>query len=233
MIIKYLGKIDFHSSYAAMQDFTNGRNETTPDELWICEHPPVFTQGLAGKTEHVLAHTPIPIVHTNRGGQITFHGPGQIVAYPLIDLRRLGFFVKEYVYLLEESVLKTLLHFDVTGHRVKDAPGIYVQLDAPHGHSVLNKPDAKSFTSMPIRSQFYGLGKISALGIKVSRHCTYHGLSLNVDMDLAPFDLINPCGYPGLKTIDLSTIGVAVETNEVAQVLAEKLIAYLQPRQIS
>ena len=230
MITKFLGNIEFASVYSAMQRFTDERSPDTQDELWICEHPAIFTQGLAGKAEHVLEHSNIPILQTNRGGQITFHGPGQVVAYPLVDLNGLGIFVKEYVYILEESILKTLLYFGVTGHRVKGAPGIYVRLDSPNGHSIL-KPeiDANTLHNHPIE-QFQGLGKIAALGIKVSRHRAYHGLSLNVDMDLSPFKLINPCGYKGLITTDLSTIGVKVEIGEVAKVLADKLSAYLQPK---
>jgi len=230
MIIRQLGMVEFASCYAAMQSFTDAREDSTPDELWLCEHPPTFTQGLAGKPEHLLAPTLIPLIHTNRGGQITYHGPGQVVAYPLVDLKRLGIFVKEYVYLLEESVLKTLLYFGVTGHRVKDAPGIYVRLDSPHGHSVLKPQTLTQSASSPDKPQFKGLGKIAALGIKVSRHRTYHGLSLNVAMDLSPFDLINPCGYPNLRTVDLSTIDVTAKLNQVAQILGGKLSIYLQPR---
>jgi lipoyl(octanoyl) transferase len=230
MIIRHLGLVEFATCYAEMQKFTDAREDSTPDEVWLCEHQPTFTQGLAGKPEHLLAPTPIPLIHTNRGGQITYHGPGQVVAYPLVDLKRLGIFVKEYVYLLEECVLKTLLHFGVTGHRVKDAPGIYVRMDAPHGHSILN-PQGNTLSGPDVGSeQFKGLGKIAALGIKVSRHRTYHGLSLNVAMDLSPFDLINPCGYPNLRTVDLSTIEVKAELSEVALVLGEKLSTYLQPR---
>ncbi len=227
MITKRLGCVEYQSTYAQMQGFTLDRIDSTPDELWICEHPPVFTQGIAGKPEHLIQSTSIPVLQTNRGGQITYHGPGQIVAYPLIDLKRLGIFVKEFVYLLEEAVLKTLLYFGVTGHRVKDAPGIYVQLEAPHGHSILRVDQHTHNSGEP---QFNGLGKIAALGIKVSKHRAYHGLSLNVKMDLRPFDLINPCGYHGLKTIDLSTIGVDAEVLEVSRVLEEKLSTYLQPK---
>jgi lipoyl(octanoyl) transferase len=230
MIIKDLGRIEYLHSYVAMQQFTRERDDSTPDELWICEHSPTFTQGLAGKAEHLIADTPIPIVQTDRGGQITFHGPGQIVAYPLVDLKRLGIFVKEYVYLLEESIIKTLLHFGVTGHRVKAAPGIYVQLNSPFGHSILPGIEGQHFGNPASADPFHGLGKIAALGIKVSRHRAYHGLSLNVNMDLNPFDLINPCGYKGLKTIDLSTIGVSVEVSEVARVLAGKLDTYLESK---
>ncbi len=162
----------------------------------------MFTQGLAGKAGPRAGPGHIPVVQTNRGGQVTYHGPGQVVAYPLMDLRRAGYFVKEYVYRLEEAVIRTLAHFGVTGHRVAGAPGIYVRLDDPFSHAALTGP------AQPGNS-FNGLGKIAALGIKVSRHCTYHGVALNVAMDLEPFSRINPCGYAGLQTVDLSTIGVS------------------------
>ena len=219
---RFLGRVDYLPTYQAMQDFTAQRTEETPDALWICEHDPVFTQGLAGKPEHLLLPGDIPVVATNRGGQVTFHGPGQVVAYPLVDLRRAGYFVKEYVFRIEESVVRTLAHFGVTGHRVGGAPGIYVRLDDPFSHSRLATPE-------PGRDPFLGLGKIAALGIKVSRHSTYHGLALNVAMDLEPFSRINPCGYAGLQTVDLSTIGVQTTWDEAANVLAAKLDTYLAP----
>lgn len=220
MEIRQLGRVDYLSTYEAMQVFTASRSPATPDELWLCEHPPVFTQGLAGLASHLLAPGDIPVVQTNRGGQVTYHGPGQVMAYPLLDLQRRGYFVKEYVYKLEESVIRTLAHFGVTGHRVAGAPGIYVRLDDPFGHAALTGPQ-------PATDPFRGLGKISALGIKVSRHCTYHGAALNVDMDLEPFDRINPCGHAGLKTVDLSTIGVQTTWDEASRVLGEQLAARL------
>ena len=215
-----LGRMDYVPTYEAMQAFTAERQPDTPNQLWLCEHPPVFTQGLAGQADHVLMPGDIPVVQTNRGGQVTYHGPGQVMAYPLVNLQRAGYFVKEYVYKLEESVIRTLAHFGVTGHRVAGAPGIYVRLDDPFGHAALVGP-------APANDPFKGLGKISALGIKVSRHCTYHGAALNVAMDLSPFERINPCGYAGLKTVDLSTIGVITTWEEVAQVLAHQLTARL------
>jgi len=219
---QWLGRADYLATYAAMQRFTQERTPETPDALWICEHDPVFTQGLAGKTDHILAPGPIPVVQTDRGGQVTFHGPGQVVAYPLIDLRRAGYYVKEYVYRIEESVLRTLAHFGVTGHRVAGAPGIYVRLDDPFSHAALTGP-------RPAHDPFRGLGKIAALGIKVSRHATYHGVALNVGMDLEPFSRINPCGYAGLQTVDLSTIGIQTTWEEAATVLSQKLTAFLAP----
>ena len=220
MEVRFLGQVDYLPTYEAMQTFTAGRTAETPNELWICEHPPVFTQGLAGQAGHLLMPGAIPVVQTNRGGQVTFHGPGQVMAYPLVDLQRAGYYVKEYVYKLEESVIQTLAHFGVTGHRVAGAPGIYVRLDDPFSHAAWVGP------ALP-NDPFKGLGKISALGIKVSRHRTYHGAALNVAMDLEPFNRINPCGYAGLKTVDLSTIGVDASWHEAAQVLAGQLTARL------
>ena len=222
MEIRQLGRVDYLPTYEAMQAFTAERTEGTPDQLWICEHPPVFTQGLAGQAGHLLAPGNIPVVQTNRGGQVTFHGPGQVMAYPLLNLQRRGYFVKEYVFKLEESVIRTLAHFGVTGHRVAGAPGIYVRLDDPFAHGALTGPADP-------RDPFRGLGKISALGIKVSNHCTYHGVALNVAMDLAPFDGINPCGYAGLQTVDLAKLGLAVEVPDAAQRLADQLAALLAP----
>jgi lipoyl(octanoyl) transferase len=222
-----LGRVAYSPTYAAMQEFTLARTEATPDALWICEHPAVFTQGLAGKSDHVLLPGDIPVIATNRGGQVTYHGPGQVVAYPLIDLKRAGYFVKEYVYRLEEAVIRTLAHFGVTGHRVSGAPGIYVRLDDPASHALLPQRPQKS--AVGTAPDFTGLGKIAALGIKVSRNCTYHGVALNVAMDLEPFSRINPCGYAGLQTVDLSTIGVSVVWTEAANVLSQKLLTYLTP----
>ncbi|HEX2547219.1 MAG TPA: lipoyl(octanoyl) transferase LipB [Ramlibacter sp.] len=228
MHVKVLGRVDYLPTYQAMQAFTEGRTADAPDELWICEHPPVFTQGLAGKADHLLAPGDIPVVSTNRGGQVTYHGPGQVVAYPLVDLQRAGYFVKEYVYRLEEAVLRTLGEFGVTGHRVRGAPGIYVRLEDPTGHARLPSP-LPSPASGRGSPEFQGLGKIAALGIKVTRHRTYHGLALNVAMDLQPFERINPCGYAGLRTVDLSTIGVSTTWNEAAALLGHKLEALLAP----
>ena len=219
---RQLGLVEYASTFAAMQDFTAARDAGTPDALWICEHPPVYTQGLAGKADHLLNPGNIAVVQSDRGGQVTYHGPGQVVAYPLIDLKRAGYYVKEYVYRIEESVIKTLTHFGVTGHRIAGSPGIYVRLDNPHAHAALTGP------LLPA-DPFRGLGKIAALGIKVSRHCTYHGVALNVAMDLSPFERINPCGYAGLRTVDLSTIGVSVSWQEAADVLSHKLVHSLAP----
>ena len=222
MLVKHLGHVPYTDTYQAMQDFTALRTAETGDELWLCEHPPVFTQGLAGLANHVLNPGTTPVIATNRGGQVTYHGPGQVMAYPLLNLQRRGYFVKEYVYRLEESVIRTLAHFGVTGHRVANAPGIYVRMADPFAHTALTGPVSPN-------DPFKGLGKISALGIKVSRHCSYHGLALNVKMDLEPFQRINPCGYAGLQSVDLFTIGINTSWEEAADVLAHKLSALLAP----
>lgn len=222
MNIQHLGRVAYGTTFEAMQTFTAGRGDLTPDELWICEHDPVFTQGLAGKAEHVLLAGDIPVVASNRGGQVTYHGPGQVVAYPLIDLQRAGYYVKEYVFRLEEAVIRSLSDVGITGHRVRGAPGIYVRLADPRSHHRLPTPSAGA-------DPFEGLGKIAALGIKISRHCTYHGLALNVNMDLSPYSRINPCGYAGLPTVDLSTIGVSITWDEAADALTRHLRALLTP----
>ena len=228
MQVRKLGRVDYVDTALAMQSFTASRTTETPDELWLCEHNPVFTQGIAGKADHLLHPGDIQIVQTNRGGQVTYHGPGQLVAYPLIDLRRTGYFVKEYVYRLEEAVIRTLMHFGVTGHRVAHAPGVYVRLDDPSGHSMLAQRPQKGLGKDDAQD-FGGLGKIAALGIKVSQHCTYHGVALNVNMDLEPYTRINPCGYAGLRTVDLSTMGVTIPIDEAARVLADQLQRRLAP----
>jgi lipoyl(octanoyl) transferase len=215
-----LGRRPYADVEPAMRDFTAARTADTEDELWLVEHDPVFTQGVAGRDEHVLVAGDVPVVRTERGGQVTYHGPGQVVAYPLVDLRRLGIYVKEYVFRIEAALIDTLADYGVTGHRVRGAPGIYVRLADPFGHAVL-APGA-----VDLAQPSHGLGKIAALGIKVSKHRTYHGLALNVDMDLAPFERINPCGYAGLRTVDLKDIGVAATWGDAAG----RLAAHLQRR---
>ena len=221
MIVKRLGPVAYDLTLEAMRAFTAARSDGTEDELWLCEHPPVFTQGLAGKDEHMLDAGSVPVVRTDRGGQVTYHGPGQVVAYPLVDLRRLGVYVKEYVFRLEQALLKTLEAYGVTGHRVRGEPGVYVRLDAPFDHAVLQPATGAD--------PFAGLAKIAAIGVKVSRHCAYHGVALNVAMDLRPFAGINPCGYEGLRTVDLSTIGIQASVDEVADVLGHSLASRLSP----
>jgi lipoyl(octanoyl) transferase len=220
MQIRTLGRVDYAATLEAMRAFTDSRTPDTPDELWLCEFEPVYTQGLAGQASHVLDAGGITVVQTNRGGQVTYHGPGQVVAYPLVDLKRLGIFVKEYVFRLETAVIQTLEGLGVTGHRVAGAPGIYVRLDDPGAHAALAGPADPA-------DPFKGLGKIAALGIKVSRHCTYHGVALNVAMDLQPFAGINPCGYAGLATVDLARIGVSTDWPEAARRFGERLAAQL------
>jgi len=160
-------------------------------------------------------------VRSERGGQVTYHGHGQVVAYPLVDLRRLHIYVKEYVYRLEQAALDVLASYGLTGHRVRGAPGVFVRLHDPAGHAALGPLDAAD--------PFAGLGKVAALGIKVSGHCAYHGLALNVAMDLEPFTRINPCGYAGLQTVDLATLGVAATWSDVAERLGTRLTGLLAP----
>lgn len=222
MLIRTLGRQPYAPTVDAMRAFTEARTDGTPDELWLVEHDPVYTQGLAGKAEHLLHPGAIPVVPTNRGGQVTYHGPGQVVAYPLVDLKRLGIYVKEFVYRLENAVIKVLESHQITGHRVAGAPGIYVRLADPGSHARLTGP-------APGGDPFAGLGKVAALGIKVSRHCTYHGVALNVDMDLTPFGGIHPCGYAGLQTVDLARLGVSTDWATVAQQLGSRLAAQFTP----
>jgi lipoyl(octanoyl) transferase len=241
MQVEFKGLVPYAPTYEAMQAYITAWQRDTPEnlsqiglqpneymreQLWICEHSPVFTQGLAGKAEHVIAAGDIPVVQTNRGGQVTYHGPGQVVAYPMIDLKARGYFVKEYVHRIEEAVIRTLMHFGITGHRVRGAPGIYVRIAEPASHSRLLGADGLplSESELPARTD---IGKIAALGIKVSRHFTYHGVALNVAMDLAPFERINPCGYAGLRTVDMASCGVNANWDEVARVLAGQLVARL------
>jgi len=222
MQVRQLGRQPYAPTVEAMRAFTEARMPDTPDELWLVEHDPVYTQGLAGKPEHLLNPAGIPVVPTNRGGQVTYHGPGQVVAYPLVDLKRLGIYVKEYVYRLESAVIRVLQAHGVTGHRVAGAPGIYVRLADPGSHAMLTGP-------APGGDPFAGLGKVAALGIKISRHCSYHGVALNVAMDLAPFGGINPCGYAGLQTVDLARLGVSTDWATVAQQLGDRLVAQFTP----
>ena len=241
MQVEFKGLAPYLPTYEAMQSFVASARPLNTENLsqmgsqpannirevlWICEHSPVFTQGLAGKAEHVIAAGDIPVVQTNRGGQVTYHGPGQVVAYPMIDLKARGYFVKEYVHRLEEATIRTLMHFGITGHRVRGAPGIYVWLSDPASHSRLLGADGQPMQEAELAKRS-DIGKIAALGIKVSRHMTYHGLALNVAMDLSPYERINPCGYAGLRTVDMAFCGVNASWDEVAQVLADKLVFHL------
>lgn len=210
MIVRDLGRTEYLATWEAMRTFTRARTAETEDELWLVEHSPLFTLGQAGRREHLLAPTDIPLVASDRGGQITYHGPGQVVAYPLLDLHRLGIFVKELVFRLEQSVIQTLESYSIDGRRVRGAPGVYVP-----------------FPASTASGDFAGLAKIAAIGIKVTRGCTTHGIALNVSMDLGPFSLINPCGYANLPAVDMATLDRRVDWNDAAGRLADRLQAHL------
>ena len=196
MIVKRLGLVEYAPALEAMRAFTAGRTDDTPDEIWLLQHPPVYTLGQAGKPEHLLQNPAgIPLVHIDRGGQITYHGPGQLVAYLLLDLPRRKIKVRELVNLMEQAIIDTLADYGLAAERKDGAPGVYIAGD-----------------------------KIAALGLRVKNGCSYHGLAINVDADLAPFGWINPCGYEGLKTIRMKDFGV---TDGVEQV-GERLLANLQ-----
>jgi len=201
--IHYLGLQDYQDTYDAMKEFTLHRDKDTPDQMWVLEHTPVFTLGLAGDLNHLLDHnTKIDLVQVDRGGQITYHGPGQIIVYLLLDLKRLGIYVKELVFRMEQAIINTLEHYQIATERQVGAPGIYLCSTSQSTHAG---------------------AKIAALGLKVTRHCSYHGLALNVNMDLAPFLMINPCGYPDLETIDMKSLGVEKELSEVSKTLVSEL----------
>jgi lipoyl(octanoyl) transferase len=198
MKIVNLGLQAYSQTWAAMKDFTNARDSHTEDELWIVEHPSVFTQGISSKAEHLLTTSEIPVVDTDRGGQITFHGPGQLIIYCLIDLKRLGIGVKKMVSLIESSIMELLQEYNIESHLKEGAPGVYVDG-----------------------------AKIAALGLKVKKGSTYHGLSLNVDMALSPFEQINPCGYQGLKVTQLSDLKDNINIENVADKLIKILIKHV------
>ncbi len=200
----------YEASFAAMRAFTDARTPDTPDQLWLVEHPPVYTLGLGADPGHVLDAHGIPLVQTDRGGEVTYHGPGQAVAYLLFDLRKPGkkLLPREFVQGIEQAVIDVLAAYNLVGERKAGAPGIYVADDGSG-------------------SRWTG-AKIAALGLKIrASGCTYHGVSLNVAMDLQPFGWINPCGYPGLATVDMKTLGVDAPLAEVQQQLAQALIQRL------
>lgn len=209
-VIRHLGQADYEPTFAAMRAFTDARTEDTPDELWIVEHPPVYTLGLGADRGHLLAGaTSIPCVQTDRGGEVTYHGPGQVVIYLMMDLRRNKpggkLFARQFVNKIEQAIINVLAAYNLDGERVEGAPGIYMSGGPKKG------------------------AKIAALGLKVRGNgCTYHGVSLNVDMDLAPFSWINPCGYAGLETVDMRTVGVIAPLVDVQQALADELVLQLQ-----
>ena len=196
--IRWLGRVEYEPTWRAMQRFTDERGEDTPDEVWFLEHPPVFTQGMAGKAEHVLAPGDVPVVPIDRGGQVTYHGPGQLVVYPLLDLRRLKLGVRELVVALEQAVIGLCAAHGIEAAGRRDAPGVYV-----------------------------GGRKLASIGLRVRRGGSYHGLALNVDGDLEPFSRINPCGYAGLEMTRLSDLGVRLGVREVAETLAPELAGTL------
>ena len=185
MIVKHLGLTDYATAYQAMQDFNAQRDADTPDEIWLIEHPPVFTLGLAAKPEHILDAGNIPVVKIDRGGQVTYHGPGQLVVYLLLDLKRRNIGVRELVRTMEQAIIDTLADYDIASQRIAGAPGIYIDG-----------------------------AKIAALGLRVKRGCCYHGLALNVDMDLVPFTRINPCGYAGMPVTQTKDLGLRANTDE-------------------
>ena len=201
-LIRELGRVDYTPTFERMQALTVARDVNSPDEFWLLEHPPVFTLGQAGLESHLLHATSVPLVHTDRGGQITYHGPGQVVIYMLLDLKRRSMMIKEWVRRIEEAIILTLGDYGLQTERHEGAPGIYISNDGTQTHAG---------------------AKIAALGLKVKNGCTYHGLSLNVVMDLSPFLQINPCGYAGLETVDMRTMGVDAPQDEVAHVLANYL----------
>ncbi len=198
LIIRALGEQPYLATWQAMQAFTEERHESTPDELWCLEHPPVYTQGQAGKAEHILAPGDIPVVQVDRGGQVTYHGPGQLVVYLLIDLRRARLGVRELVDIIEQAIVSVLARSGITATPRPDAPGVYV-----------------------------GDAKIASLGLRVRRGCSFHGLALNVDMDLEPFGRINPCGYQGLAMTRMVDTVSGVTVAEVAGNLASGLAVRL------
>ncbi len=210
-LVKHLGIADYESTYQAMREFTQQRDGDTPDEIWVLEHPPVFTLGLAGDASNL--HSPsnqIPLVQVDRGGEITYHGPGQIVVYLLLDLRRLGIFVKELVSRIEQALIDTLADFGIRAERHAGAPGIYIAQES----------------SMPLECRG---AKIAALGLKVSKGCSYHGLALNVSTDLTAFARIHPCGYEGLRTVDMQTLGIKDNIDIIRQTLLGHLQKQLIP----
>ena len=206
LLARPLGLVDYAPTWQAMAEFTSARTASTPDELWLCEHPPVYTLGQAGKPEHLLADNGIPLVKCDRGGQITYHGPGQVVLYPLLDLNRRHLGVRDLVRRLEQAVIDLLGEFAIEARRLDGAPGVYV-----------DRGDGSPYPA-----------KIAALGLRIRRGCSYHGLSLNVAMELAPFSAINPCGYAGMPVTQLRDLGVTLAPADAGEQLVEQLRRQLQ-----
>lgn len=197
-LLRWLGRADYEPTWRAMQAFTDARTAADPDQIWFLEHPPVFTMGMNGKYEHVLAPADIPVVQIDRGGQVTYHGPGQLVVYPLLDVRRLGVGVRQLVVALENAVIAMVAQWNIQAIGRRDAPGIYVEAR-----------------------------KLASIGLRIRRGCSYHGLALNVGMDLEPFRRINPCGYQGLEVTDLRSLGVTATVESVARTFAPHLLRTL------
>jgi lipoyl(octanoyl) transferase len=204
-----------------MQAFTEARTAQTPDEIWLVEHEPVYTLGQASKPEHLLNPGKIPVVQTDRGGQVTYHGPGQVMAYILADLKRSGRYIKAMVYQIEDATIETLRIYGIEDAcRKEGAPGVYVPVRRLQAASAIVDPASE------LASSRLELAKIAALGIKVRNGCTYHGMALNVDMDLTPFDGINPCGYAGLQTVCMAQYGVKASWEEVAHTLSQQIVRF-------
>lgn len=198
-LLRWLGRVEYEPTWRAMQSFTEQRTSATPDEIWFLEHPPVFTLGMNAAPEHLLAPGDIPVVQIDRGGQVTYHGPGQLVVYPLIDVRRAGLGVRQLVMSLENAIIDLLASWNITALARRDAPGVYVN----------------------------GC-KVASIGLRIRRGSSYHGLAFNVAMDLEPFQRINPCGYRGLEVIDLRSLGVNASVQQVADALSPRLLASLR-----
>ena len=199
VLVKHLGLVAYEPTWRAMQAANKSRTADTRDEFWLLEHPPVFTLGLAGKVEHVLAPGDIAVIRIDRGGQVTYHGPGQLVVYLLLDLKKRGYGVKALVKRIEQSMIDLLAEYGIDSYRLAGMPGVYAHL---------NDADAK----------------IAAIGLRVANHATYHGLSLNIDMDLEPFSRINPCGYAGMAVTQMRNFGVT----DKMSVIGEKLVSHLK-----
>ena len=196
--VRHLGLQDYQTVWQAMQDFTLQRHDDTPDELWIVEHPAVYTLGLNGKREHLLNISDIPVIHSDRGGQVTYHAQGQVIIYTLLDIKRLNINIRQLVSLLEQAMIDTLAFYGIVAIAKADAPGVYVQGK-----------------------------KIGSIGIRIKNSCSYHGLSFNNAMDLTPFNFINPCGYKDLKVTQLADLGVIINTTELASFMSQAIITAL------
>ncbi len=197
-IVRQLDRQDYQTTWQAMQQFTSTRNSDTSDEIWVTEHPPVYTLGLNGKPEHLLNTGAIPVIHSDRGGQVTYHGPGQVVVYTLLDIKRRDINIRQLVTLLEQAMISVLAGYGINANAKPEAPGVYVQEK-----------------------------KIGSIGLRIKKNCSYHGLSLNNQMDLQPFNHINPCGYPGLQVTQLADFGVVTSNAELTNLLVNAILKAL------